>query len=158
MVGLGRILAAGLAGGIVANISMILTFRLLGFGWNGGGILLDPTLQSAKVIAVWTRIEPLPLVVSNPLPIALGLLVFGVINGFVYRWVSPVWPSGAKSRGMRMALLLFLLTFAFWEFFTPFNMLGEPLALIGLELLFWGAIAVAEAFTIAVTAESRFKE
>jgi hypothetical protein len=36
-----------------------------------------------------------------------------------------------------------------WEFFTPFNLFGEPLPLIGLELVFWATIAFAEAFVIA---------
>jgi hypothetical protein len=29
--------AAGLAGGLTLNVAMLLTFRLHGFGWNGGG-------------------------------------------------------------------------------------------------------------------------
>jgi len=44
---------------------MLLTFRLLGFGWNGGGILLSSPIQSQKLIAVWTQLEPLPLVVAE---------------------------------------------------------------------------------------------
>lgn len=54
-----------------------------------------------------------------------------------------------------MAGLLFFMTFVFWEFFTPFNQLGEPPQLIALELLFWGLIAVAEAFAIAAVMERR---
>jgi hypothetical protein len=41
------------------------------------------------------------------------------------------------------------MAFAFWDFFTPFNQFGEPLQLVALELLFWAAIAIAEAFVIA---------
>ena len=37
----GRTILAGIAGGMSMNIVMLLTFRLLGFGWNGGGILLE---------------------------------------------------------------------------------------------------------------------
>jgi hypothetical protein len=36
-----------------------------------------------------------------------------------------------------------------WEFFTPFNLFGEPLPLIGLELVFWATIAFAEAFVMS---------
>lgn len=61
-----RILMAGLAGGLTLNVVMLLTFRLIGFGWNGGGFLLTATIQSRKLIAVWTQIEPLPLIVANP--------------------------------------------------------------------------------------------
>jgi len=57
----GRILLAGLAGGVATNLAMLVTFRLLGFG---SGFLLDPRWQSPKLIAVWTQIEPLPRVVN----------------------------------------------------------------------------------------------
>ncbi len=148
-----RTLIAGLAGGVVLNLTMLLTFRLIGFGWNGGGILLDPSMQSKKLIAVWTEIEPTPLVVSRPAPIIVGLMLFGIGHAFVYRWLSPAWPSGIPAKAARLAALIFLLTFVFWEFFTPFNQFGEPFLLIGLELIFWAVIAIAEALTIASVIE-----
>jgi len=73
---------AGVAGGLAMNVAMLLTFRLLGFGWEGGGILLDPALQSPKLIDVWTRLEPIPLVVSKPLIIIAGLILFGIGHAF----------------------------------------------------------------------------
>lgn len=150
-----KILLAGLAGGVALNLTMLLTFRLLGFGWNGGGILLDPSIQSHKLIAVWTQLEPLPLVVSNPAPVIIGLILFAIGHAFIYDWLSQAWRPGIRARALRMALLLFFLSYLFWEFFTPFNQFGEPVLLIGLQLLFWAAIAVAEAFAIAAVLESR---
>jgi hypothetical protein len=148
-----RTILAGLAGGVALNLTMLLTFRLLGFGLNGGGILLDPALQGPKVIAVWTQIEPIPLVVSDPLLIGMGLILFGVFHAFVYRWLAPAWPYGILERTWRLAALVFGLSFLFWEFFTPLNMFGEPLSLIGLELVFWAAIALVEAFVISAISE-----
>lgn len=78
-----RTLIAGLAGGVALNLVMVLTFRLMGFGWKGGGILLDPSVQSQKLIAVWTQIEPLPLVVVQPAPIIVGLMLFGMGHAFL---------------------------------------------------------------------------
>ncbi len=134
---------------------MLVTFRLIGFGWNGDGILITSAAQSSKLIAVWTKLEPLPLVVANPPPIVFGLLLFGIGHAFVYRWLSPGWPAGFVARGLRMAGLIFFMTFLFWEFFTPFNLFGEPIALIALELLFWAAIALGESLTLAGIIESR---
>jgi len=131
------------------NVSMLLTFRLLGFGWNGDGILIKSTSQSNKLIAVWTEIEPLPLVVNTPAPIIVGIILFGVIHAYLFRWISPPWPKGIFNRGLRFAGLIFLTTFLFWEFFTPFNLFGEPLHLIGLELIFWACIALADGLVIA---------
>lgn len=144
---------AGICGGVALNIVMLLTFRLIGFGWHGGGILLDPNVQSRKLIAVWTEVEPIPLVVNNPAPIIIGLILFAVGHAFVYRWISPGWPTSVAARALHFATLIFFMCFLFWEFFTPFNLLGEPLHLIFLELVFWAAIALAEAFTIVAIIE-----
>lgn len=108
-----RTIAAGLAGGIALNLGMVLTFRLAGFGWRGGGILLDSTRQSQKLIAVWTQLEPLPLVVTRPVLIAEGLLLFGLVYAIIYRWLAPAWPPGAVPRGLRLAALVFGLSFLF---------------------------------------------
>jgi hypothetical protein len=152
---LSRTLLAGLAGGMAMNIAMLLTFRLLGFGWSGGGILNDPKWQSPKLIAVWNTLEPLPLVIANPAPIVMGLVLFGIAHAFLYRWLSVGWPIGIIARGRRMTLLIFVMTFLFWEFFTPFNQFGEPIPLIALELVFWAVIAAAEGFSMAAVFEWR---
>lgn len=148
-----RTILAGFVGGLTLNFIMILTFRLLGFGMEGGGILLDPSLQSTKLIAVWTEIEPIPLVVDNPLPIVIGLLLFGIGYAFIYKWISYTWPPSVISRTWRMAILIFFFSFLFWEFFTPFNLFGEPIIMIGLELIFWAIIATSEVLTIAIVSE-----
>lgn len=146
-------LLAGFVGGVALNLAMLLTFRLLGFGWDGGGILVDPSIQSHKLIAVWTQMEPIPLVVSNPAPIIVGFILFSIGHAFVYRWLAPAWPMGIKSRAWRLAVLVFFLSFLFFEFFTPFNMFGEPIPLIGLELMFWATIALTEALAIVTVFE-----
>ena len=148
-----KTLFAGFAGGMTMNLMMLLTFRAIGFGWNGGGILLTSPMQSPKLIAVWTQLEPLPLVVANPQPIIVGMVLFGIGHAFIYRWLSVAWPQGILPRALRFAGLLFFMTFLFWEFFTPFNQFGEPLPLVALELSFWALIAIAEAFAIAFIME-----
>lgn len=150
-----KTLVAGLAGGVAMNFVMLLTFRAIGFGWNGGGILLTSPMQSQKLIAVWTRLEPLPLVVAHPELIVIGLLLFGIGHAFVYKWLSIAWPPGITPRALRLAGLLFFMTFLFWEFFTPVNQFGEPLPLVALELSFWALIAIAEGFAIAGVMERK---
>ncbi|HTP64766.1 MAG TPA: hypothetical protein VMJ66_05195 [Geobacteraceae bacterium] len=148
-----KTLVAGIAGGMATNLTMLLTFRAIGFGWNGGGILITSAMQSQKLVAVWTKLEPLPLIVASPAPIIVGLMLFGIGHAFIYRWLSVAWPPGVLRRAPRFAGLLFFMIFLFWEFFTPFNQFGEPLPLIALELLFWAAIAFTEAFAISAVIE-----
>lgn len=145
----GKTLLAGIAGGLAMNITMLLTFRLLGFGWDGDGILIKSASQSQKLVDVWTELEPLPLVVNRPAPIIIGIILFGIIHAYIYRWLSPTWPAGIINKGLRFAGLVFVMTFLFWEFFTPLNLFGEPLHLIALELIFWALIALADGMTIA---------
>ena len=150
-----KVIVAGLAGGMTLNLAMLLTFRIIGFGWNGDGILLTSSMQSEKLIAVWTEIEPLPLIVTNPAPILIGLVLFGVGHAYIYRSVAAAWRPGMVPRAWRLAGMIFFMTFLFWEFFTPFNQFGEPLPLIALELLFWAIIALAEAFVIVAIMERK---
>ena len=98
---------------------MLLTFRALGFGWHGHGILLTSPIQSPKLIAVWTKLEPLPLVVANPAPIILGLVLFGLGHACIYRWLSPAWPPAKTPRALRLAGLIFFLSFLFWSSSPP---------------------------------------
>jgi len=144
-----RTVIAGVGGGIAMNLAMLLTFRLIGFGWKGGGILLNPSHQSRKLIAVWTEIEPLPLVVAQPMTIIVGIIGFGIIHAYLFRWLSRSWPRGVVKRAIRFACLVFFMTFVFWEFFTPFNQFGEPIYLIALELVFWAFIALLDGFAIS---------
>ncbi|GEM_PF-287812 len=140
---------AGVAGGFAMNTAMLLTFRFFGFGVNGKGILLNPSFQSKKLIAVWTELEPLPLVVDRPVLIILGIVAFGIAHAYLYRWLCAAWPPGIVKRGLSFALLVFVMSFLFWEFFTPFNQFGEPVGLIAIELAFWALIALADGFAIA---------
>ena len=74
-----------------------------------------------------------------------GGIAMNVAMLFIFRLIGFGW----RGKG----ILLFLLVFSFWEFFTPFNQFGEPLPLIGLELLFWAIIALADGFIIAFIIE-----
>lgn len=87
--------------------------------------------------------------------LSLGLLGVGQGHALVYRWLAQAWPRGVLARGLRLAVLVYFLSFVFWEFFTPFNQLGEPLPLIALELTFWAVIALCEGLAIAAVMESR---
>ncbi len=148
------IILAGISGGAAANVAMFFTFRLLGMGLDGQGILLDPAVQSEKLIAVWTQVEPLPRVVTEPILMGLGVLAFGLLHAWIYLGISPAWPKGVVPRALRFGGMIFGMVFVWWEFFTPFNMFGEPVWLTLIELTFWAVVAFAEAFALVAVAET----
>jgi len=151
----GRTVIAGIAGGITMYLAMFLTFTIVGgVSQEGGGLILGASMQSQKLVAVYTDLEPLPRIFTDPLVMLGGVVGFGVVYAGVYRSVAPAWPEGVGSRSVRFAGVLFGIGFAFWEFWTPFNLFGEPLALISLELSLWAVVALAAATAIVVVSES----
>jgi hypothetical protein len=130
-----RTLVAGLAGGLAFALGTVLTFAQLGGSRRGEqGLLFDPDTQSAKVIAVWKQIEPLPRVIETPVVILVGMVAFGIAYALVYRSVAPAWPAGIHRRAWRLALVIWLAT-VFSEFMGPFNVLHQPLSL---SVVAWG--------------------
>src|SRR6266700_3594447 len=124
-----RRILAGLAGGLTFGLVNFLTFGLLGGARIGQtGLLFDPSTQSAKVIAVWKEMPPLPWLVTQPLVIMIGLLLFGVVYAFAYSSVEKAWPPQNQAHIWRLTALTFVAP-AFFEMMGPFNVLHEPLQL-----------------------------
>jgi hypothetical protein len=93
-----RTLAAGLAGGVAFVLGTFVTFAQLSGSRRGEeGLLFDPDTQSAKVIAVWKQLEPLPRVIESPAVILVGMVAFGIAYAFVYRSVAAAWPAGSTT-------------------------------------------------------------
>jgi hypothetical protein len=143
-----RTLVAGLAGGVAFVLGTVVTFAQLAGSRRGEeGLLFDPDTQSAKVIAVWKQLEPLPRVIETPAVILVGMVAFGIAYAFVYRSVASAWPAGIHHRAWRLALVIWLAT-VFSEFIGPFNVLNQPLQLSVVAWGFWAVSAVAEAYTL----------
>jgi hypothetical protein len=135
---------AGLVAFTLANVvSNVLFFQL------GAPILFDPDIQSAKVIDVLFEMEPRPLMFENgPLYMAYGLAV-GAVHGLVFLMIEPALGRTRLQRGLRFAVLLWALMAVYFEFHTPFNMFREPLMLVGLELVFWVFVVLAEGLVLS---------
>jgi hypothetical protein len=151
---LSRTVLAGIAAGAVFALSTFVTFVLIGSGLDQqSGPLFDPARQSAKVLAVWTELQPLPLFVTKPHLMLLGYVLFGVGHAVLFQSIAAAWPQGRLRRACRLALMTWGLSYLFFELFGPFNLLGEPLALVTLELVFWALAAFAEAATLVAILE-----
>jgi hypothetical protein len=114
-------------------LAILVVFRLIGFEY--WGILVDPQYQSPKLIKVWTELEPIPLAVNHPGIITLGFIALAVIHAFVFSVIKKGIPGEGWKKGLSFGLIIWLFSYLF-EFFTPWNMFGEPVWLVGLELMF----------------------
>lgn len=143
-----RTIVSGLAGGVAFVAALFLTFaRFGGAGKGETGLLYDPDTQSAKLIAVWKEIKPLPLTIENPAPILGGYLLFAVGFAFLYRSVAPAWPAGIRARTLRLGAIIWLVG-AFFEFQGPINLFHQPARPLLVALTFWAVAALATAATI----------
>ena len=143
-----RTVVAGVVGTVVLLIVNLVGFEL------AGDILFDPDLQSAKLIAVWEEIEPLPPAHGEALT-GVILILIGIGRAFVYRWLAPAWPTGVIARALRYALLVWFLSFFFVEFAAPFTLFGEPVGLVLIELVILAVAVLAEAFVLVGIMERR---
>jgi hypothetical protein len=139
-----RGVGAGLVGGLAWIGAMLLFFG------PAQAILADPAYQSAKFLAVFGQIEPLPRTTGALWILAAGLLAIGVIYGLVYHVVrqafagKPWW-----SRGLRFGLAAWALMVPWFEFYLPWNVMHEPAALVLLEAVLWLCVLLAVGLAIA---------
>jgi hypothetical protein len=145
--------AAGVASGVAAGATAFAAFGLLGgLATPGEGLLLNPAFQSPKLIGFWTE-EPLPVIVVHPWALFLAFAVFGVAYAHLYERMRPVLPGPAWRRRAWFGLILWILPYAFFEFFTPFNLASEPVWLLAVQLLLWLAVAMTQAFALGVVVD-----
>ena len=113
-------------------------------------LLFDPAIQSAKFIAVWQTLQPLPLLVTNPLLFLGGTAIIGVGHGLVFAGIVRGLPEPILKRGFVFGLVVWALLFIFLVYFTPFNLLGAPLVLASMVIASFFFVAQVEGLIISL--------
>jgi len=140
----------GVVGGLTFGVVNVLTFGLFSGSRPGQtGLLFDPSTQSAKVIAVWKQIQPLPVLVTQPWIITFGLVLLGIIYAWIYASVEKAWPRKARTHVWRLTAITFVAP-VFFEMMGPFNLLHEPSHLQLIELAFWIVACFAQSLVIVM--------
>ncbi|MBF9131992.1 hypothetical protein I0C86_23935 [Plantactinospora sp. S1510] len=148
-----RTLAGGLAGGAAVCAALYATFATWGGSKRGEvGMLFDPSTQSAKLIAIWKEIEPLPLLTSSPGLIIGSYFGFAIGYALVYRSVAAAWPVGIVNRVARLGSMIWL-TGAFFEVQGPVNLAHQPIRPTAIALAFWAVAALAEALAVVAVVD-----
>lgn len=137
-------LGGAVAFGLANIVSNILFFQL------GESILFQNEIQSDKIKDVLFEMEPLPLMFTNgPLYMAIAVVI-GVVHGLVFMWIEPSLPRSGLLRGAAFGVVLWALMALYFEFHAPFNMFGEPLVLVGVELVFWMIVLLVEGIVLSL--------
>ena len=140
----GRAAIAGVAGGIALLAGVFLFFG------PAQSVLADPAHQSPKIIAIFFELEPLPRMVTDPFLAYAGFVLIGLIHGLVFALVAPALPGRGWMKGLSFGAVLWLVMVVWFEFFMLWNVLGEPLPLIALELVLWLLTVTLESLVIAL--------
>lgn len=138
------IIAAGIAGGLAWLLGLTVFFG------PAQAILADPALQSAKFLRVFTEIEPLPRVATNPWVLPLALTIIGVIHASVFAALRQGLPGRGWRKGSTFGLAVWALMVPWFEFYLPWNVMHEPLALVLLEAALWALVLQLVGIAIAL--------
>lgn len=124
-------------------------------------LFTDQAGQSDKVLSAWLEQEPLPAVTPlwddlahiGPRGLAVqGLLLgwaFSVVLIYALGWErrpGPVW-----RKGLSFGIAVWAVVFVFFEAWVPFNLLGEPIVLVLLELALQLVAMVVTGLAIAAS-------
>ena len=124
-----RGILGGIAGFLVAStVSFALLLAV------GPTTVFNDEIQSPKLSAVWDdELWPAPRMMSDPISFVPALIALGAAQGAVFVLVAPALSPRIVRRGLTFGLILALLSTLAFELLGPFNLLLEPLPLVGVE-------------------------
>jgi hypothetical protein len=137
-----KIFVPGIAGGIAWQLGMIIFFG------PAQAILTDPQLQSAKFNAVFQSIAPLPRTAGQPLLLLAGLIGISLIYAGVHNAIRPALTGPVLKRSLKFGLILWAIMVPWFEYYLPWNVMGEPFLLVLLEGACWFGVMQLVAFAI----------
>jgi len=119
---------------IVAGLNMSLLFLLFMNPISQQIIFSESEGQSPKLIAVWKELEPVPSLLSLLPALTITPLIYSVVFAVLYESIPG--NTGAR-KGLAFGIILWSTIAVFFELFVPNGLFGEPLRLLGYELLLW---------------------
>ena len=139
---------AGVVAGSVLTVLYGFLFGFIGYGQFGGpGILLGYG-QSQKLIDVFTTTQPLPLEMSSLFALLLGNIILGILFTAAYSWAMKELPGDSFGKGINFGIVLWVFAGLWSALYTNFSLLGEPVYLILVELIFWLVLFLIEGIII----------
>ena len=106
-------------------------------------VLFDPAIQSPKLLDAWSN-------AFLPRPVfAVIYVLLAAVYGLLYHYSNKSLPLEGWKKGAYFGILfIFLGHWIFHEYATPLNLFGEPLHLLGLELVFLASGSMVQGIVI----------
>jgi uncharacterized BrkB/YihY/UPF0761 family membrane protein len=133
---------AGMAGGAAWLIGIMIFFG------PAQAVLTEPQWQSEKMLAAFGE-APHPRHVDAAWILPVALLAIGALWGLIYAWLAREWNVSWSRRGLRFAVVSWVLMVPWFEFYLPWNVLHEPMPLVLLEMACWAGVLGCVGMTIA---------
>lgn len=113
------------------------------------GVLADPAMQSAKMMAIY-ELQPPARIVIHPWLLPAGFLVVALFQACAFAFVRPALPAGPVARGAAFGSVAWALFVPWFEFYLPWSLMLEPTPLVLLEMLCWAAIMLLVGLAISI--------
>jgi hypothetical protein len=151
-----RAIMAAVAAFVVAQLGFIILFgNPIVHSW----FYTAASGQSAKFVAVWNTLQPLPPlsakwsdlgVVTARTYVTMGLLLFWTLCvTLVYAVVSDCLPGKGWHKGISAGVMVWAIAFVFFGSFFHFNVLNMPIIFVLGEWVLEAVISIASGVTIA---------
>jgi hypothetical protein len=138
-----RVIIAGICGGIAWQLGWFLFFGPA-LQW-----LADPGWQSAKLLGVFSVNPAAPRMYYAPWITWVGVIAIGILWGWAYTIIGNSGKRHWWDRGVVFGLVGWMLMVPWLEFYVHWNLLLEPAALVGLDMVCWAAVLMVVGLTIA---------
>lgn len=112
-------------------------------------ILANPQYQSQKFIDSFVTFQPLPRMALDAWLVPKGLMITGTLLGLVLVYLNDKIKLGWFTKGLVFGLMSWALIIPWFEFYLPYNVMHEPMALVLLEALLWLCVMTCIGITIS---------
>ena len=119
---------------VVAVVHMLLLYGLFMNPVSQDVIFSENMGQSAKLVAVWNTLEPVPSEMSLTPALIITPMIFSFLFAVLYQSIPG---NGMLRKGLFFGIMWWGTVAVFFELFTPLGLFGEPLHLLAYELFLW---------------------
>jgi hypothetical protein len=119
-------------------------------------ILANPKYQDQKMLDIFLKLTPPPRAAENEWFLVEGFFVTGLLMAVALSLINPKLSGSWLKKGWFLGCIAWLLVIPWFEFYLPYNVMREPLALVLLEALLWFGVMLLVGLSASFTLNYEF--